>query len=160
MPRDSYNQLIQVIQPHNTEEQNKHPDPLKDWDGFYHGRVERGLFCLCGQPKCKNLSTIVNKKTKRVLYPIGSSCIKRFLPKSYNAVLIDMTTCECGKKKSQHFQKCNSCYLKMGIRVRGEYITHEQMDSCLKNWVLRKHIHYKEGDLRRWLIQYIKKTHP
>ncbi len=157
MPRDSYKQLVQAVEPHNTDEQNAHPDPLKDWEGKYLWRKK--ATCLCGQPKCMNLSEIRNKKTGRVLYPIGSTCIKRFLPASYDTVFDDMTTCSCGKKKSQHYEKCDSCYLKMGIRVRGQYITHDQMDLSLMHWVLRKHIHYKEGDLKRWLNQYIKKTH-
>lgn len=157
MPRDSYKQLVQVVEPFNTDEQNAHADPLKDWEGSYCFREL--ATCLCGQPKCMNLSQIRNKKTQRVLFPIGSSCIKRFLPTSYDGVLKDMTTCQCGRKKSQHFHKCNSCYLNMGIRVRGQFITHEQMDLSLMHWVFNKHIHYKEGDLHRWLKQYIKKTH-
>jgi len=157
MPRNSYNQLIQAVEPHNTDEQNASTNPLKDWEGSYLYRKEAS--CLCGQPKCMNLSQIRNKKTGRVLYPIGSSCIKRFLPESYDSIFRDMTTCGCGKKKSQHFQKCDECYKQDGIFVRGQFITHENMDSCLKHWVLRKHSHYKKGDLRRWLTQYIKKTH-
>jgi len=157
MPRDSLAELIQVVEPYNTDEQNASADPLSEWEGSYCFREL--ATCLCGQPKCMNLSQIRNKRTQRVLFPIGSSCIKRFLPKSYDDVLKDMTTCKCGNKKTQNYSMCHTCYENDGTIIRGQFTPHNKMDMSLKRWLLKKHIHYQSGELRRWLINDIKKTH-
>lgn len=37
-----------------------------------------GSFCICGKENIRYLYTIRNRKTGRILYPIGSSCITKF----------------------------------------------------------------------------------
>lgn len=57
---------------------NEPDEKLTDWvPHSYQLLVDE--VCLCGQPHIKHCHSIRNKKTGELAFPIGSSCIRRFM---------------------------------------------------------------------------------
>lgn len=154
----SYEKLLNSIKANNTDEQNNSVDIFADWTADFQERGHSD--CICGKQHIKELNTIRNTKTQRVLYPIGSSCIKRFMPKQVAKIKqqIKSKTCKCKNAKDPKFSKCDECFKVMGVKIRGVHTIHSEMEPSLMRWLLEKHRKYQDGELRQWLFYYLNKT--
>ena len=72
-----YRNLIQTVL--DASESDIWEEAVQEWD-IYDCEEDKycSSFCICGKEHLKYLYTIRNRRTGRILYPIGSSCIKKF----------------------------------------------------------------------------------
>ncbi len=73
---DYKDRLLNVLAPHSKGDGE---DMLKEWKFATYTKSKTKQTCACGQSNCLNVATIFNPNTKCVYYPIGSTCINKFL---------------------------------------------------------------------------------
>ena len=79
------NNLIKTVI--NNSVSNNWSEAVKEWDIVdVEEDITLSESCICGHPNLRYLYTIKNKYTGRILYPIGSSCIKKFNRKELDGV--------------------------------------------------------------------------
>ena len=165
MPVDCQKNLYRAVRCRNTDEQNEFgKDPMADWTGEYIGEAEEWeeKHCICGQPHIKYLNGITNQVNGEKLQPIGSSCIKRFMPADqWDKVqaeqgAVDATCPVCEGPKFKCDQLCTDCFINHSEIIRGKVIHVKEMDRPLLAWLVRKHPRFQKGKLRRMLIKHIK----
>ncbi len=72
-----YRNLIKTVL--DSSESDTWEEAVREWDICDCEEDKHcSSFCICGKEHLKYLYTIRNRKTRRILYPIGSSCIKKF----------------------------------------------------------------------------------
>jgi len=74
---DYKRRLLKALAPHSTTDGE---DMLDEWKFATHFKSPLKLTCACGQYNCLNVATVFNPKTKSIFFPIGSTCINKFLP--------------------------------------------------------------------------------
>ena len=69
-------------------ESNHWDNAVKEWD-ISNSKEDRNARseCICGKERIRYLFEITNLKNRNVLFPIGSSCIKKFKRKDLNEVI-------------------------------------------------------------------------
>lgn len=77
MPSAYYNNLIRRVL--DASEADNWEEAIHEWMIFDCEEDEtRSSACICGKEKIRFLYTIRNYRTGQMLYPIGSSCIRKF----------------------------------------------------------------------------------
>ena len=72
-----YSNLLKTVL--DSSESDTWEEAVREWDICDCEEDKHcSSFCICGKEHLKYLYTIRNRKTRRILYPIGSSCIKKF----------------------------------------------------------------------------------
>lgn len=79
-----YKLIDEVI---NCSEANDWRNAKTEWQIIDYEYVESKYTCVCGKEGLKNLYTIQNTITEKILFPIGSVCIKKFENEDLNSQL-------------------------------------------------------------------------
>ena len=82
--------------------------------------------CICGKEQIKYLYRLHNRKTNQWLFPIGSSCIKKFQRKDL-------------QEKTELQKQCLNCYMLLEIINICSYHLICLVENFLKNYMIKEH---------------------
>jgi len=56
-----------------------------EWKFATHFKSPIAMSCGCGKESCLHINTVFNPKTKTIFYPVGSTCVNKFLTEDESA---------------------------------------------------------------------------
>ena len=83
--------------------------------------------CICGKEQIKYLYRLHNRKTNQWLFPIGSSCIKKFQRRIY-------------RKKLRLQRQCLNYYMRLETINICSYRLTCLAENSLKNYMIKEHL--------------------
>ena len=100
--------------------------------------LSRNACCICGKEKLRYLYKISNIKTHNVLFPIGSSCIKKFKRSDLNAEI---------KLQEQMYKLYHAMKEKKHVELDNQFFSRKLIKHLFQEGAFQKATHQEEDYL-------------